>query len=54
MSGSGSFMVGDKKTTTKNSVELEATLATAEAEVGAVGKADQYFFSHPYTTPVVR
>ena len=30
------------KTTTKNSVELEATLAPTEAEVGAVAKADQY------------
>ena len=41
---SGSSMVGDKKTTRqqKNSVELEATLAPAEAEVGAVAKADQY------------
>ena len=27
--------------TKKNSVELEATLAPAEAEVGAVAKADQ-------------
>jgi hypothetical protein len=27
---------------TKNSVELEATLAPAEAEDGAVAKADQY------------
>ena len=39
-------MVGDKnnKTTTKqdNSVELEASLAPAEAEVGAMAKADQY------------
>ena len=26
----------------KNSVELEASLAPAEAEVGAVAKADQY------------
>ena len=38
---SGSSMVGDKNKTT-NSVELEATLAPAEAEVGAVAKADQY------------
>ena len=37
---SGCSMVGDKKTTTK-SVELEASLAPAEAEVGAVAKADQ-------------
>ena len=29
------------ETKTKNSVELEATLAQAEAEVGAVAKADQ-------------
>ena len=39
-------MVGDKKKTrqnkTKNSVELEASLAPAEAEVGALAKADQY------------
>ena len=40
-------MVGDKnnnKTTTRqdnNSVELEASLAPAEAEVGAMAKADQ-------------
>ena len=37
-------MVGDKNNKTKqqnNSVELEATLAPAEAEVGAVAKADQ-------------
>ena len=42
---SGSSMVGDKKNKTtenkKNSVELYATLAPAEAEVGAVAKADQ-------------
>ena len=40
---SGSSMVGDKQktTTTTNSVELEASLAPAEAEVGAVAKADQ-------------
>jgi hypothetical protein len=37
------FMVGDKKHNKKqdNSVELEASLAPAEAEVGAVAKADQ-------------
>jgi hypothetical protein len=29
------------KNKTKNSVELEATLAPTEAEVGAVAKADQ-------------
>ena len=34
---SGSFMVGEK--TTENLVELEAPLAPAEAEVGAVAKA---------------
>ena len=44
MPGSGSSMVGDKNKNkrTKNSVELEASLAPAEAEVGAVAKADQY------------
>ena len=31
----------NKKQQTTNSVELEATLAPAEAEVGAVAKADQ-------------
>ena len=41
MPGSGSSMVGDKQTTKNNSVELEASLAPAEAEVGAVAKADQ-------------
>ena len=30
-----------KQNKQKNSVELEATLAPAEAEVGAVAKADQ-------------
>ena len=30
----GSSMVGDKTTTKTNSVELEASLAQAEAEVG--------------------
>ena len=35
-----SFMDGDNK---KNSVELEASLAPAEAEVGAVAKADQKY-----------
>ena len=34
-------MVGDNKQQQKNSVELEASLAPAEAEVGAVAKADQ-------------
>ena len=35
--------MGDNKTENKkqNSVELEASLAPAEAEVGAVAKADQ-------------
>ena len=43
MPRSGSSMVGDKKTKqkTKKTVELEATLAPAEAGVGAVAKADQ-------------
>ena len=43
MPRSGSSMVGDNKNnkTTQNSVELEASLAPAEAEVGAVAKADQ-------------
>ena len=35
-------MVG-KKQDNNNSVELDASLATAGAEVGAVAKADQYF-----------
>ena len=37
-------MVGDKQQdkTKKNLVELEATLAPAKAEIGAVAKADQY------------
>ena len=41
---SGSSMVGDKqnKKQDNNLVELEASLAPAEAEVGAVAKADQY------------
>jgi hypothetical protein len=34
-------MVGGQ-TKKDNSVELEASLAPAEAEVGAVAKADQY------------
>ena len=42
MPGSDSSMVGDKQQKTKqNSVELEASSAPAEAEVGAVAKADQ-------------
>ena len=40
----GSFMVGDNKKQDNNSVELEASLAPAEAEVGAVAKADQKYF----------
>ena len=40
------FMVGDKnnnnKTRQDNLVELEASLATAKADVGAEAKADQY------------
>ena len=43
MPGSGSSMVGDNKTK-NNSVELEASLAPIEAEVGAVAKADQNSF----------
>ena len=41
--GSGSFMIGkqQQKEDNNNSVELEASLAPAEAEVGAVAKADQ-------------
>ena len=36
------FMVGDNKTTTKQfSVEIEATLPPAGAELGAGAKADQ-------------
>ena len=38
--GSGSSMVVET-TTKQNSVELEASLAPAEAEVGAEAKADQ-------------
>ena len=47
-------MDGDNK---KNSVELEASLAPAEAEVGAVAKADQYqdesqpIFANPEAKP---
>ena len=37
------WLEDNKKTKTKNSVELEASLAPAEAEVGAVTKADQHF-----------
>ena len=36
--------------TTKNSVELEASLAPAEAEVGAVAKADQYSAANNFKT----
>ena len=35
------FMVGDKKQ--DNLAKLEASLAPAEAEFGAVAKADQHF-----------
>ena len=35
-------MVGETKNNNKNSVELEASLAPVEAEVGALTKADQY------------
>jgi hypothetical protein len=38
----GTSMVGDEQQHKQDSVELEASLATAEAEVGAVAKADQY------------
>ena len=37
----GSSMVGDKKN--QISRNLEASLAPAEADVGAVAKADQYY-----------
>ena len=38
-------MVGEAiKTKQNNSVELEASLAPAEAEVGAVAKADQNIY----------
>ncbi len=38
----GWFMVGDKKNKTRQDLaELEASLAPAEAEVGAMAKADQ-------------
>ena len=38
-------MVGDNKTTTtrQDLAELEASLAPAEADVGAEAKADQYY-----------
>ena len=39
--GSGSSMVVET-TTKQNSVELEASLAQADVEVGAEAKADQY------------
>ena len=41
MPRSGSSMVGEDNNKTTNSVELKASLAPAEAEVGAVAKADQ-------------
>ena len=39
-------MVGDKnnKTTKQDLVKLEVSLAPADAEVGALAKADQYLF----------
>jgi hypothetical protein len=40
MPGGGSSMVGGQREQ-KNSGELEASLAPAEAQVGAVAKADQ-------------
>ena len=43
-------MVGDKKTTRQELAELEASLAPAEAEVGAMAKADQNSKS-PFQTP---
>ena len=41
----GSSMVGDKKTQKQQQLsrKLEASLAPAEADVGAVAKADQYY-----------
>ena len=39
----GSESWGRQQHTQKNSVELEASLAPAEAEVGAVAKADQKY-----------
>ena len=44
---SGRSMVGEKNKTTRqqNLVELKASLAPAEAEVGAVAKADQHLTS---------
>lgn len=50
MPRSGSSMVGDKKKQNKttNLVKLEASLAPAEAEVGAVAKADQYLFFYDF------
>jgi hypothetical protein len=44
MPGSGSSMVGDKKNKKQQQLsrKLEASLAPAEADVGAVAKADQY------------
>jgi hypothetical protein len=46
MSGSGISMVVDK-TTTKNWVKLEASLAPDEAEVGVVAKGDQKYKTQP-------
>ena len=48
MPGSGSLMVGEatKKQKKDNSVELEASLAPAESEVGAVAKPDQKYDSY--------
>ena len=44
MPGSGSSMVVDKAKKKQNSVELEASLAPAKAEVGAVAKADKKLY----------
>ena len=44
MPGNGSSVVGDKKTKNKKQLsrKLKASLDPAEADVGAVAKADQY------------
>ncbi len=43
----GWFMVGDNNKTKNNLANLEASLAPAEAEFGAVAKADQQtYFSN--------
>ena len=45
MPGSGFSMVVETKQ--QNSVKLEASLAPAEAEIGAVAKADQKLRKNP-------